>query len=75
MLGNGVRVGGEPRLSKTEVPRVLSSTGRFQLVKLFEGQILSTMEFTDNVVEASGRAEYLNNRAWKATYMVRKLSD
>ena len=48
------------------------SSGKFEIVKLFQKEVISLDEFTDSIVEASKRINYLNNRAWAAVYMVRK---
>lgn len=48
------------------------SSGKYEIVKLFEKEVISLNEFTDSIYEATKRINYLNNRAWTAVYMVRK---
>jgi hypothetical protein len=56
----------------TEIDYSLGRTGGYEIIKLLSGEFLSTEECTDDLHEASARIEYLNNRSWKAVYMVRK---
>ncbi len=76
-LNSSVRpkVRGTKVLSETEISKPLKIfPAKYQIVKLYDGQTLRLKEYTDDILEASGRIEYLNNNSWKSFYMVRKRS-
>ena len=62
----------EDKPSPDEISTSLGKFGKYEVIKLIGGEILSLHEFTDNIFEISGRLDYLNNRSWKAIYMARK---
>ncbi len=66
---------GPKKLLVNEVESPLGEKGIYQIVKLYENEFLPMFEFTSDIQQASDRINYLNSRAWKAVYMVRKLSD
>lgn len=52
--------------------RGLPNASKFEIIKIWEKEFIKMNEHTDNLVEASNRVRYLNNRCWKAFYMTRK---